>query len=141
MQNQLLAPTGDSLLSGAFTTGNAKAVVDVNAQKRAGLHPQALGEHTGPRFETRHLLPGEVRPPRVSAAGVCLVCLRRCGGAAECLAYFERALWQICPECDGVGWHDGEDPVPCGCWCGVVEATPASLAASVAARPELALLG
>ncbi len=74
-----------------------------------------------------------VHPSRESATGVCMVCLRRCGGAAECIAYFERALWQICPLCDGMGWIDSMDPTPCMCWSGVIEATPASLAAAEAA--------
>lgn len=87
---------------------------------------------TATQLETRRPLPGELRPPRVNAAGVCVVCGDRCEDAPKCLAYWATSLWGICPSCDGVQ-HD-EDGMPCGCWSGAVEHTPCSLAAAVEDR-------
>ena len=45
----------------------------------------------------------------------------RCQDAPECVAYWQRSHWDICPDCDGTQWRDSEALDPCSCWSGLIE--------------------
>jgi len=66
-----------------------------------------------------------LRPARYNYAQVCIACDTRWCTSAECLAWFEASVWQVCHRCDGftfVGLN------PCGCFHGLEEASPESAA-------------
>jgi hypothetical protein len=64
-----------------------------------------------------------IRPPRLNFARICLWCDERDCRSSECIEWYERSSWMVCPDCGGIGWSEALEP--CGCMFGVVEAWPA----------------
>lgn len=66
-----------------------------------------------------------LRPSRYNFAQVCIGCDTRWCASAECLAWYEASVWQVCERCDGFTYVGMK---PCGCFHGLEEATPESAA-------------
>jgi hypothetical protein len=79
--------------------------------------------------------PPAVKPPRLNFAHVCLRCERRHCDAPECMRWYARSRWMVCPDCDGTSCANGIEP--CGCLFGVVEArVPAASPCRAGALPD-----
>ena len=71
------------------------------------------------------------KPPPLNFAGLCLRCDARDCTDTECMAWYAKSYWAICPDCDGLCWTENVEP--CGCCFGVVEAYPPASSTRLAA--------
>lgn len=62
----------------------------------------------------------ELRPPRLTFAGMCIWCGQRGCDASECIAHHLRSQWAVCPECKGTLIHNADRLS--GCVFGLVKA-------------------
>lgn len=62
------------------------------------------------------------RPSRLNAAWCCRYCTKRDCTSPRCIEWYENAVWDVCPDCDGATAPNGNWDAFCNtCTDGIVE--------------------
>ncbi|WP_195047010.1 helix-turn-helix domain-containing protein [Nocardia beijingensis] len=109
----------DAMTRAGYTIEDFAAAVDVSAATVERWVYMSRTPYHGHRLKAADLLgrtegelwpyaPTVPRPPRLSAAGVCIWCnTRECRDPASCIDRHEGSYWGVCPTCEGAPWLVG----------------------------------